>query len=389
MSRVLIAGCGYIGTRLALRLRDLGHEVVALRRRAFELEGIETLAADITETSKLRLPGVDVAFFTAAPDSRDESAYRAVYVDGLREVSSSLDTGTRLIFVSSTAVYGQDDGSVVDESSPTVPRNFRGRVLLEAEAMARVTLRLGGLYGPGRTRALEEVRSGRARFSSGRFLNLIHRDDACGALEHVMSLPEPEWVYLGIDTEPVESESFYRWLAGQDGQSPPLPAAGGGNAHDLGKRCSSALLRASGYVFEYPTYRHGYGELMKRRIFEPCPDKANCVSSTGARAKHRLVPWRFAGSAADVQRALAGALAEIGGHIVVSEADYLRAEFSSRVFGFVDDVELAVNAASKTIDFRSASRTGYSDLGVNRRRMRKLWRRLVDERKILAVPTFE
>jgi uncharacterized protein (DUF1499 family) len=90
-----------------------------------------------------------------------------------------------------------------------------------------------------------------------------------------------------------------------------------------------------------------------------------------------------------VQRALAGALTEIGGHIVVSEADYLRAEFSSRVFGFVDDVELAVNAASKTIDFRSASRTGYSDLGVNRRRMRKLWRRLVDERKILAVPTFE
>ncbi len=380
MARVLVVGAGYVGSNLALALLDIGHEVYALQRRSTKLEGIETFAADITEPSTLKLPDVEVVFFTAAPDSSGEGAYRAIYVEGLRNVASKLDATTRLIFTSSTAVYGQDDGSEVDENSPTVPQNFRGRVLLEAEAAAQVTLRLGGIYGPGRARALARVRAGEARYQPGRFLNLIHRDDVCGALVHLMSLPEPRSVYLGIDEEPVESELLYRWLAEHErGPSPSEDT----NTHGLGKRCSSEMLRASGYVFRYPTYRHGYGELMKRRIFEPCPNNRSCISSRARESRQRMAPRRFGGSAAAVRVAIERALAALGGVVVVSEADYLRSEFSSRVFGFVDDVEVAVDAASKTIDFRSASRVGYSDFGVNRRRMRKLWRRLVDDGKIL------
>lgn len=384
MTRVLVAGSGYIGTSLALSLRASGHEVYALRRRPTALDGfeLEVITADITKPLPA-LPDVEVAFFTAAPDTRDERSYRSIYVDGLRNLAEALEVSSRLFFTSSTAVYGQDDGREVDETSETRPADFRGRVLLEAEELATVSLRLGGIYGPGRARALVRLRSGEARSQPGRFLNLIHRDDVCGALEHLMSLPNPRSVYIGVDEEPVESDQLYRWLAEQEGRPPVPEDPPDSGAGSRGKRCSSERLGSSGYGFRYPTYRDGYGELMRRRVLDPCPDSPNCVSSRATDARHRMSARRFAGSASQVAAAIERALNELGGRVVVSEIDYLRAEFSSRVFRFVDDVEIAVDSASKTIDFRSASRVGYSDLGVNRRRLHELWRMLVADGKIL------
>src|SRR4030095_10732139 len=84
--RVLIAGCGYVGTALALRRLAEGHSVVALRRRAEGLPpGAEALAADLSERAALRaLPGpFDAAVYAAAPDARDPAAYRRVYCGGV------------------------------------------------------------------------------------------------------------------------------------------------------------------------------------------------------------------------------------------------------------------------------------------------------------------
>ena len=98
-------------------------------------------------------------------DARDPAAYRRAYVEGLVNLLARLPTpGPRVIFTSSTSVYGQDDGSWVDEASPTLPPRETGRILLEAEAALSGSgrdfsiLRLGGIYGPGRTRLLETVR---------------------------------------------------------------------------------------------------------------------------------------------------------------------------------------------------------------------------------------
>lgn len=259
MRRVLIAGCGYVGSHLALELVQGGDEVIALARRRVELPGVEWLRADLTDEAMLSVPDVDIAVFTAAPDTSDEDAYRAVYVDGLRNLARGLSPDCRLIFTSSTAVYGQDDGSVVDESSPTVPLGFRGRVLLEAEQLAHVALRLGGIYGPSRVRALERVRRGEGRYVEGRFLNFIHRDDASGALAHLMALDDPDSVYIGVDDEPVESERYQRWLAEVTrGEAPSVDDTPRGK----NKRCSNARLKASGYTFRYPTFREGNVELI-------------------------------------------------------------------------------------------------------------------------------
>ena len=136
--------------------------------------------------------------------------------EGLRNLLAALrqqgQSPRRIIFLSSTAVYGQTRGEWVDESSATEPDHFSGRRLLEAEALLResgvpaIVLRLGGIYGPRRTRLIDEVRQGRAATSRNgpRYTNRIHRDDCVGALDHLIELAEPADCYLGVDCEPAD-----------------------------------------------------------------------------------------------------------------------------------------------------------------------------------------
>lgn len=277
--RVLVAGCGYVGGALAARLVAEGHDVWGLRRRVDRLPpGVRPIAADLTDASTLgRLPeGLDGVVYTASADASQGDAYREAYVAGPRTLAAALlahgSEGARLLFTSSTAVYGQTDGSWVDEESPTDPLDFRGRTMLQAERevlegpFPAVVLRLGGIYGPGRDRLIREVTEGRARCLSGepRWTNRIHRDDAASALLHLLLLPSPASVYLGVDDEPADRCDVLRWLAAELGVRPP--SANGAEDPDASrranKRCSSARLRASGLALRYPTYREGYRALI-------------------------------------------------------------------------------------------------------------------------------
>ena len=128
-------------------------------------------------------------------------------------------------------------------------------------------LRLGGIYGPGRTRLLENVRSGRARYRAGtpRYTNRIHRDDCAGAIAHLMQEEAPQPLYLGVDDDPAEEVVVLRWLAGVLGAPEPRPekGVGAGDRRSRGnKRCQNALLRDTGYTFHYPTFREGYTSLI-------------------------------------------------------------------------------------------------------------------------------
>ncbi len=90
-----------------------------------------------------------------------------------------------------------------------------------------------------------------------------------------------------------------------------------------------------------------------------------------------MPPLEFEGEVEPVRRAILEMLAQSPRALVVeAEADYIRAEFRTQVFGFVDDVELLIDPAARRVDFRSASRVGRWDLGTNRRRMKRLLRRL-------------
>ena len=116
---------------------------------------------------------------------------------------------------------------------------------------------------------------------------------------------------------------------------------------------------------------------MSGRRLRPCPAKPNCVSTESTDPAKRMPALRFEGEADKVHAAILEALGEAPrARVVEAEADYIHAEFTTLLFRFVDDVEFAIDPALKRVDFRSASRVGYSDLGTNRRRMEKLSRRL-------------
>jgi nucleoside-diphosphate-sugar epimerase len=273
MARVLIAGCGYVGSALGEVLARESHTVWGMRRRPAALPAaIRPFEADLSIPISLKeLPAaLDFVFYLASPGGNDDALYRAVYVDGLRNLLEALDAGEqrpqRVIFASSTAVHAQRDGEWVEEESAAEPRHFSGRRLLEGEqllhggALAGTVVRFGGIYGPRRTRLIERVRVGRALYRPHppQYTNRIHREDCVGALRHLMQLDAPERLYLGVDREPSDEATVLTWLAGALGAPPPRPDTSIESSPRGNKRCRSDRLLASGYSFRYPTFREGY-----------------------------------------------------------------------------------------------------------------------------------
>lgn len=272
--RVLIAGCGFVGSALAERLASDGHDVFGLRRGSDGLpDGVVPVTADlVTGDGMETIPGdLDWCVTAISADARSPDAYEDAYVRALRNLQSKLEiensTLDRWVFTSSTAVYGQNSGEWVDESASTNPSGFAGRTVLAGERIVRasdvphpVVVRLGGIYGPGRTRLLDQVRGGEATCPpEPTYTNRIHRDDAAGILRHVLQLEDPDEVYLGVDTDPAERCEVLTWLADRLGAPPPASGPGGTRGN---KRASSARIVASGYHFRYPTFREGYAAML-------------------------------------------------------------------------------------------------------------------------------
>ena len=272
--RILLAGCGDLGERVAQRLRARGDEVWALRRQppARGGHGIHWLRGDLTDPASLReLPaGITRLVYLPAPATRDKAAYRAIFVSGLRHLLDALDRRklARVLFVSSSAVYGEHDGDWVDEATPTDPPGFNGAVLLEAEqwlaeqSLPSTVLRLAGLYGPGRLQLIERLRAGQLRVprETPHWANRIHVDDAAAAVAHLLQLKSPQPLYLGVDDMPMPLDELYDFLAALI--DAPLPAEGAAPAGVSSKRLRNAKLRASGWAPQWPDAREGYAALL-------------------------------------------------------------------------------------------------------------------------------
>jgi nucleoside-diphosphate-sugar epimerase len=283
--RVAILGCGYVGLELGRQLSS-GHDVVGVRRSeagldAVESAGMEPVQADVTDPYSLAaVPDADWIVFAASSGGRGAEAAREVYVDGLETAIDHFwdraDPPEHLVYTSSTGVYGDHDGDWVDESTPLDPQTEKTRVLAEAERIARerpaeygghgTVARFAGLYGPDRYR-LDRYLEGPV---TAGYLNMVHRDDAAGAVQFLLEADHRAETVLVVDDEPVEKWAFADWLAEQcDVPFPPKQTKDERLADDAlsatarrrirtSKRCSNALLRDLGYEFAYPTFREGY-----------------------------------------------------------------------------------------------------------------------------------
>lgn len=274
MARVFIVGAGYVGTATATLLAQAGHTVDVGRRTTDGRAGSHAMDVLRPVTYPEALRAAQYVIYCVAADGFTPEAYRAAYVDGLQRVIAAAAEGAarRLIFVSSTGVYGQDDGSVVDEDSPAEPRGFSGRTILAGEALLATApfettaIRFSGIYGPARDRLVRMVRTRAPVSLKGRaaITNRIHRDDCARALQHLVGREDLQPLYLGSDEAPTPMGEILDWIAARLGVAPlPVgdddgePLQRGGN-----KRISSARLRGEGFGFLYPTYREGFEALL-------------------------------------------------------------------------------------------------------------------------------
>ncbi|MFC7027459.1 SDR family oxidoreductase [Halomicroarcula sp. GCM10025324] len=283
--RVAILGCGYVGLELGRQLQA-AHDVAGVRRsaagvQAVEDAGLEGVQADVTDDAALgAVPDADWVVFAASSGGRGAEAARDVYVDGLRTAIDHFwardDPPERLVYTSSTGVYGDHGGDWVDETTPLDPQTEKTEVLTEAERIARerpaeygghgTVARFAGLYGPDRYR-LERYLQGPV---TAGYLNMVHRDDAAGAVRFLLEGDHRDEVVLVVDDEPVEKWAFADWLAEQCGVDHPPKQTKAERLADetlsstarrriqTSKRCSNDRLRELGYEFAYPTFRAGY-----------------------------------------------------------------------------------------------------------------------------------
>ena len=297
MAKILIVGCGAIGSALAEVLARQGHQVTGLKRNpprpSGEEGGIHHVAADISSSSDLANLDTDFTqvFFIVSPDARNEASYRAVYETGLNNLLDKLPKAHWLM-VSSTSVYGQTQGEWVDEESIAEPDNIASRLIRQAEQRLtafnpnNIVVRFSGIYGLGREYLLRQaLQTPEIQQSPPYYTNRIHQQDCIGVLvflleQHLAGRALDQY-YLASDDDTAPIWEVMSWLAERLHCPPPTAKDGGsvaigrepmpptfkavGTDAGMNKRCSNSRLKALGYQFHYPSYKDGYMELIGMR----------------------------------------------------------------------------------------------------------------------------
>ncbi|HEY6004411.1 MAG TPA: NAD-dependent epimerase/dehydratase family protein [Anaeromyxobacter sp.] len=272
--RVLVAGCGWLGKEIARRLVARGDRVTGVRRdpgRAASLAsiGVTPLAVDLAAAGSERLlPDVDAVVACQSAASDAEGDYRSAYLAANRALLAAAERARARAFVytGSTGVFGQEDGSDVDEGSPPRPASANARVLAEAERLVlsaagrgirSSVVRLSGLYGPGRAGIVDRVRSGALALGPGdeAWMNFCHLEDAAAFVLAALDRAGAGAIHHGSDAHPARRREVVEWIAARLGTAPPRAEKGrpGPNRRVL----SAATREALGVALAYPSFREG------------------------------------------------------------------------------------------------------------------------------------
>ena len=279
--RVLIVGCGYVGLPLGAQLAQRGHEVDGMNRNAaahahVAAAGIKPLVADITKPETLTKPTAAYDWVVNCVSSTHGGVkeYREVYLRGNRNLLEWLSPAPpeRFVYTSSTSVYGQTDGSWVEETSSTEPTSETAKVLVRTERLLleaapsfpAVILRVAGIYGPDRGYWIKQFLKNEPPIEGRghRNLNMIHRDDVVGAIVAALGRGRPGEIYNAVDDEPVTQLRLFQWLSDRLGKplppSVPDPDLSGRKRGLSNKRVSNRKMKLKlGYHLKYPTFREG------------------------------------------------------------------------------------------------------------------------------------
>lgn len=276
-SGVLILGCGFLGQVLAQRLTFKGVPVVGTARGEPQLGIIRTRGAqplpfggDVSALDRLALK-LDRVVMSIPPEAGLDQALAA------KVGAWGLAPG-RVLYVSSTSVYGDRDGADTDESTPPNPQTPKAEARLHAEriwqAIGASIVRPAGIYGPGRS-LLHRMAQGKYRLvgDGAAIVNRIHVLDLAALCEKALAAPQGVW--LGADKTPVPQGEVVQWAVETFGLRPPpiMPLA---EARVRMDRDTVAMFTQSKRLvvdktlaelrltLRYPSYREGFNDVWTR-----------------------------------------------------------------------------------------------------------------------------
>ncbi len=277
MAKVLIIGCGDLGTAIAVHLHQSQHEVIGVRQSSQALpHAMQTIRANVTQLdslSALKNLNPNMVIYCVSASAQTDENYQAHYVTGLKNILATQNTNTHLqhvFFVSSTRVYGQNTAAILDETTPAIPSDFGGERLLEAENLLKylpcksTSMRLSGIYGKGRLYLVNLAKDLVKWPKDNHWSNRVHRDDAASFIAFLVDktaiYQQVADLYIVTDDMPTQQYQVLTWLAnkqGVDTSSIQSPIAQGG------KRLSNKRLRETGFELQYPNYQKGYAEILQ------------------------------------------------------------------------------------------------------------------------------
>ena len=273
---LLIIGQGDIGLPVTNKLAQDGFNVTGLARRERHHYALDAnakfLQADALTLSAEQLQDFTAIAIIVTPDEYSTSGYHDSYLaitQHLATLADKLTNLTRVVFISSTGVYGQDNGAWIDENiAPVTPEREASQVILQAEQVLQqgfgnraIIIRPSGIYGRERLMRVRKAKESEKKpIVAGVWTNRIMDSDLVNIIAKVLTIEVPKPVYIATDYLPVTSFTLTIWLCEQLGEA--LPVLDDKNSAMTGKRLHSNIPLA---WLTYPDWQMGYEDILRHQ----------------------------------------------------------------------------------------------------------------------------
>lgn len=287
--KIVIFGCGYVGSKLADKCLDLGWDVTALTRnvgtaKILESKGVETIICELHKRdwySKIN-PEQDYIIDCVGAAEPSIEGYKFSYLLGMQSIIEWIESHQvhckSILFTSSTSVYPQTDSSLIDENADHNGVSERGQILLDSEKLClnlhsskvekSFVLRFAGLYGPNRHLLLNHVKEGKTIKGSGcRILNLLHQTDAVSSILACLqsSLVQSTSIFNVSDSQWATRMEIVEWMCNRLGLK--NPCFDGKDRPGLPNRKidSRKIQTELDWKPKYSSFKLGYEDLLATR----------------------------------------------------------------------------------------------------------------------------